>query len=422
MINLRQAVVILLLPVVRVAAQNVPAATAPVPYTGFELPDTSGTLRLSFNGSERFTLGYNGSGGNSNGFSASGLAAYLSNSPTDPFSAVYTGSFITGDATAPARVLSNLAMSKVVDLGRYHVVVADAVSYSPENPVSGLTGVPGLGDGNTAPLSGSTTGLDVQTINTSVLSNRVSGTTSYSLSAATSVSGTASQSVIRYLSVPGGSTTDQNEWTFSGGLRQMMDASTSLGVRYSYAEYSYLGSGLSVKSQSIAFTASRTLTPYLSVNGSVGPQFTSSSNPTFEPSSSSYSLSGALLYHNDQWNATVNANRGINGGSGLISESESTTVAGRVNRQIGSVVNLSATASYSSYTSLQAGSDSTQSLVVGGQANRAVAAHISAFASYTLQRQLNQGFGVSTLVLNGTTQTLSFGVSYSPGPIHVGQH
>jgi hypothetical protein len=421
MITLRQAVVLLLLPVIRAAAQNVPAASAPVPYTGFELPDASGTLRVSLNASERFTLGYNGSSDNTNGYTFSGLGAYLSNSPLHPFSAVYTGSYISGNSQYPSQVLSNLALSQVLPLGRWKVVVADAVSYSPENPVSGLTGIPGLGDGNTSPLTGSTTG-DIQTINTTLLNNRVSGTASYSLTGATSLSATAAQSIMRYLDVPGGSTTDENEYTLSGGLNQQINANTSAGIRYSYANYSYLTSDLAVRSQSVTVNGSRTITPYLSVSGGIGPQYTSSSEPTFEPSSLTYSANGVLTYHNSLFNATINASRGISGGSGLVAETESNIIGGRVDRQIGALIHVSANASYASYSSLQAGTESTQSLVVGGQANRSIAAHISAFISYTLQRQLDQGTDVSSLILNGTTQTLAFGISYTPTAFNIGHH
>ena len=427
MINLRQAVVLLLLPVLHAAAQDVPAASAAVPYTGFTLPDASGTLRMSLNVSERVSFGYDGSNGTSNGVSCSGIAAYLSGSPSRPFSAVYTASYVSDGGNSsnglnqPTRVLSTLAMSQVLQFGRWNFVAADSVSYTPENPVAGLTGVPGLGDGNTGPLAGSTTGEQIQTVETTVLQNRVSGTASYSLSAATRLSVTSSQSIFRYLDVPGGSTADLNAWTFSGGLTQSIDPFTSVGLRYSYSKNEYLASDLSGESQSILVNASRTLTPSLSVSGSIGPQFSSSSRPDLEPSTVSYSASGGLTYHNSFLNASISASRGIDGGAGLIGQSESSTVTGRVNRQIGTLVNLSANAGYGSYSSLQIGNGSTHSLIVGGQANRAIAAHLSAFASYTAQRQLSQGNGVSTLVLNGTTQTLSFGISYAPNAIRIGQ-
>jgi hypothetical protein len=399
-----------------------------LPYTGFELPDVSGTLRFSLNAAEHFNFGYqtvgtnvanpaNGTGTNGTSPSVSGSAAYLSSSPTHPFSMVYSGGYIGAQPNAPTHVVSSLALSQVVPAGRFHFTIADSLNYSPENPVTGLSGVPGLGDANGAPLPGSTTGEQIQTVQTTILSNRISGTTGFQLTARSSIFATAAQSVTRYLNVPGGSTSDSDGYSLSTGLSYQFDPYTTLGSNYVYSISNYLAGGLTEHSQSLSINATRRLTPYLSATFSAGPQF---SSPSDGPSMVSYTLSGSLLYHNSFLNASVVDSRGVTDASGLLPGAESNSISGRVDRQLGAVAHASASVVYSTFSSVQAGADNTQSLVVSAQVNRQIVSRLSAYVSYTAQRQLNQGASISPLALNGTTQTIAFGVSYSSAAIHIG--
>ena len=426
MITFRQAVFLLLLPALRAAGQDVPAASATVPYTGFALPDVSGTVRYSINASERYLVGYNVAydgtgGGNGTSASVSGTAAYLSSSPTDPFSAVYTGSFSQGGVDGPNGLSSTLSLSQIAEIDRWRFVGADTVSYSPGNPITGLSGIPGLGDANVPSLPGSSTGLDIQTVNVPILSNQVSGTASYAFSPSTSFSGTAFQNITRYINSPGGSTTDENSLSFSSNLGYQIDPFTSVGLAYSHMSFVYLFNNFKTTSQTVSVNGRRQLTPYLTVTGSIGPQFLSSSNPAIQPSSTSYSANGSISYTNNILNATLSAGRGSSAGSGLVAGTESTSISGRADRQISDYAHVTGSFSYTSFSGLQTSSEVTHSFVATGQANRSIISHVSAFISYTFQRQLNQGPGISSLALNGDTQTFALGVTYSPDAIHIGR-
>ena len=423
MIMLRQAAFLLLLPAPAVAAaQDVPAASSQAPYTGFELPDVSGTLRYTVNASERFVLGYNATDTNSTSPAVNGTIAYLSGSPTSPFSAVYTGTYLAAGTGEPSEVASSFALSQVIVSGRWRYVVADIIQYLPESPVSGLSGLPGSGDANIPPLPGSGTGQEIQSTFSQNVDNVLSGTVSRGLTPATSLFATASQNLIRYLDVPGGSTTDENGYNLLGGINHQIDASTGTGVQYSHDAFHYLSSDFTVTSQTINVLLNRSIGPSLSVSGSIGPQFTSSSNSLLEPSRTSLAITARAQYHSPFLNGILSFSRNTSAGSGLIVGTETNLLSLNTDRQFGRVIHVSAYANYVTLNSLQAGADNTQSLSFGGQVNRSVLRNLSAFVSYTGQRQLNQGNQVSSLALNGLTQTIAVGLSYAPSAFRIGRH
>ncbi len=128
-------------------AQAVPAATAPAPYQGFGVPDLRGNLTYALSASESVTTGYNGGNGTATSTNLSGDAAYLSRSETHPFSAAYSGGFLgSTSGPQPSTTFQNLSLSQVFRQKKWNFIVGDTVSYLPQSPTVGLSGIPGLGD------------------------------------------------------------------------------------------------------------------------------------------------------------------------------------------------------------------------------------------------------------------------------------
>ena len=402
-------------------AQDIPAASTPAPLTGFELPDISGSLRYAVNLSDRVILGYNAGNSDYSSPSVNGTLAYLSSSPTGPFSAVYTGTLLTPSSGFPTQVESGLSLSQVLVSGRWNYVLADSVQYTPETPVSGLSGVPGAGDANLPPLAGSSTGQGIQSVYAQQVSNQFLATATRGLTARTSLSFTGGQNLIRYLNIAGGSTTDEDGYTLSSALSHQFNASSTLGLIYTRGTFDYLASGANISSQTISVQASRRINQSLSVSGSIGPQFSSSSLSAI-PSNLSYAAAANAILTTPFFNSSISFSRSINAGAGLVAGAEGDTLMAQADRQFGRVLNISGSVNYAQFTSLQPGVDSVQSLFFNAQVNRAIVRDVSAFITYTGQRQLNQGNAVSPLALNGTTQTLGFGLSYSPKAFLVGRH
>ncbi len=400
------------------AGQNIPAARGPAFYTGFHLPDISGTLRYSLTGSERIHLGAtNGYSGNTTNFS--GNVAYLSVSADHPFSLVYSGAYLlSNSARYPSEILSNLHLSQVLPFHRYRFIIADSINYLPETPSTGLSGVPGLGDVNVAPVAES--GQDVLTTYAQRITNRVSATLGRELTARTNLSASGSQSIIRYLDVPQGSTVDANGYSGNLGLNHQFSANTGGGFSYAYNKFTYLSYDYGITSQSVRVQFQRTLTPRISFTGSIGPQHVSSSNSALIAPRTSLSGSAGLNYVNRPWTFALTFSEGASSGSGLVAGSEVTSLHFTTTRQFGRSFHASANAGYISTSSLQGGLYNARSIVVGVQANRSITRHLSGYTSYTVQHQINSGFGVPSLALSGLNQSLAFGLTFAPEAIHLG--
>jgi hypothetical protein len=135
----------------RAEAQAPPMATAP--SFGFSLPSAEGTLTYSLSASESFLTGSEASGTDTT-TSLSGSLGYLSSSPNKPFSLVYSGGYLysTVSGYPGSSTFQNLAASQVVTTKNWNFVVDDAVSYLPEAPTTGLSGIPGVGDIGVVPV------------------------------------------------------------------------------------------------------------------------------------------------------------------------------------------------------------------------------------------------------------------------------
>src|SRR5579875_486655 len=128
-------------------AQSLPADTgATPPGVGFSLPHIGGSLSYALNGSELISNGFFNNSGVSYSTNISGDVAYVSKSQFHPFSAVYDGGILIADSGQPTTFYQSLSFSQVLSTKNWNIVLADSVSYLPESPVAGLSGIPGVGD------------------------------------------------------------------------------------------------------------------------------------------------------------------------------------------------------------------------------------------------------------------------------------
>ena len=121
--------------------QALPAAEAAPISTGFALPRAAGTLNYAVSASESLSWGYYGNQGAASGTNLSGDLGYISNSKLHPFSAVFSGGHSWSTSGQPSYSFLNLAMSQVLSLKRWSIVVSDSVSYLPGTPTTGLSGI-----------------------------------------------------------------------------------------------------------------------------------------------------------------------------------------------------------------------------------------------------------------------------------------
>jgi hypothetical protein len=60
--------------------------------------------------------------------------------------------------------------------------------------------------------------------------------------------------------------------------------------------------------------------------------------------------------------------------------------------------------------------------VAGVQVSRALARSLSAYASYTLQNQSNQGTAAAVDLFSGLSDVAGFGITFSPSAVRLGGH
>ena len=74
------------------------------------------------------------------------------------------GGILIGNSGQPSTFFQSHSFSQVLSTKHWNIDVADNVSYLPESPVSGLSGIPGVGDVGVDPISvGPNSGIGVLT-------------------------------------------------------------------------------------------------------------------------------------------------------------------------------------------------------------------------------------------------------------------
>lgn len=401
-------------------AQAVAAAVGPTP--GFQLPTVSGTLHYGLSLSERAVFGYEGNDSTYYSTNFSGNLGYLSESRVHPFSAIYSGGYLLGTNGQQSSQYHDLAFSQVATFGRWTAVVGDSIAYLPESAAGGLSGIPGLGDANLTPGQPGTF-LDQSILNRNVtrISNIANGSLARQLTGATGIFAGGSFGVDRYIGA-GGTGIDDNNASVSAGLNHRIDARTTTGAVYSYSRYSYTGQNIVTSTQTASLQASHQFSRKLSASGSAGPQWINSNTPLI-PSQLSYALSGNFSYAAKNTSSSVGFSRGTNAGSGVITGAISNSLFAGLQHRFGTSWQGAANVFYVRSHSLATGPFNVSFDEVVGtlQVNRAISRSVSAYASYSAERQIDNGPVASVILFNGLSQTLGFGITFSPESIHVGR-
>ena len=255
--------------------------TSSSPSFGFSLPSVEGTMTYSLSGSQSFYTGYNGSGVNRT-TALSGSLGYLSSSPDKPFSLVYSGGYLYSSVPGypGSSTFQNLAASQVVTTKNWNFVIDDAVSYMPEAPTTGLSGIPGVGDIGVTPVQiGDQPTQSILTNYATRVGNGLNGGATRKINASLSINGSASWQILRFTGDEG---IDSDTETGSVGPTYRIDArsSASANAVYTYTKDTYAGADYPFTSEGVTFQYQRQLTRFLSMTVAGGPQRTAGSGAT----------------------------------------------------------------------------------------------------------------------------------------------
>jgi hypothetical protein len=418
--------------------QAVPAGDSPMVSTlGPNLPNFDGVLHYALSASEIIQLGYYGSGDVTNSTTFSGDVSYNGKSTVRPFSMLFAGGVILPNQTGQGtESFWNIAASQGYVTRHWVFNVSDSFSYLPQSPTTGLSGIPGVGDLGTIPIVGPGEGPAGGVLTTSGdrISNVVSGSVERQITQNTSVSGGASYAVLNFL---GDNTDALNDQQISGqvALNHRIDARSSASLSAVYSTFSFSGPAAgadypNIETRGLNVSYQRVLTRTLSIGGSIGPQWISSSNSLLVPSTLNIAASASLSYARRSVSGGIVYSHGVNGGSGVLPGGESDIVSGSLGRNFGRDWAASISAAYSHTTGLtlltvdNAGvpvHETYDTIYGGGQVTRRISTHFSAYASYTAQHQSTSTAIYAPNAFIGTSQTFGIGITFTPRSTNLGQ-
>jgi len=389
-------------------------------------PGTAGSAGLSVGGTLRYSLRYSdsanigGSQGNQQQSFVSGDASYSGVSKSLPFSMQYGGGYgwTWPGSSGAGNIFQHLSLTQGLNWRRWSLNASDNVSYSFQTPTTGFNGVPGTGE----PIggSGSTTPTDqtILTVNTRTLDNSTTVGTGHRLDYATTLSFGGSVGEMIFIDGNGQNT---NTVAANVGVSRRLDGRDSVSGGYSYSRFNYGQAAVSQtglpqisygQANSLQFSFSRQWTRKISSSGSIGPQWTSSSNSAIQPSSTRFSASASVQETFKVGSAGLTYSHGASGGAGLMQGSENDTLGANYSRGIGKKWNVGITGSYMRTAGLN-GQGAVQGEYGGVQASRGLGRYFSIFANYTATNQ-SSGLSNAPNVLNSLSQVIGFGISYSP--------
>ncbi len=389
---------------------------------GQVVPEATGPRGLPVTGNLDYTFRYTQTAefgstlGNWQTSNASAQVDYANGKERLPFNLTYGGGY-TWTETGPTYstgLFQHLLASQGFTWPKWDVKVSDDVSYRPQAPTTGFSGIPGIGEpiggsGSTPPSSQS-----ILTLNTHVVNNAVNGEFQHILNYATSITGGGGSELLRY---PDGNGLDTNTLMADAGLKWRLDARDSLTGKYSFTQYGYPGHSLTFVTNSGLFGLKRQWNRKIVTDASVGPQWVSSSDSTIVPSSTKVSATASIIYNFRSVTAGLSYTRQANGGAGYLLGAEANGVAGNFSKDFGRNLTIGINGSYMRITGLQ-NNEVISSKFGGAQATRKLGRYLTAFASYTAIDQSSS----SPLPANALTQLLQvvgFGIGYSPRETHL---
>lgn len=403
-------------------SQAMPADTgATPPGIGFSLPRIGGTLTYGITGSELFSNGFYNNSGVDFTTNISGDVAYVSKSQFHPFSAVYNGGILIANSNQPNTFYQGLSFSQVLSTKSWNIVLADSISYLPQSPVSGLSGIPGAGDVGVDPITvGPNSGIGILTDYGPRVSNTFSGTVSRVLTGRISAQGSGVIGVQRFVGDNSESGLNSTTYGASGGLSYALSARDSLGANYNYSSFTYSGSPYSFDSQGATIQYSRQWSRRLTSSFYFGPQIIGGSSAAYSGTSVQFSGGATASYASRLVSYSLSYSRGVNNGSGVIPGAFSDNIVLAAHRQFGRDWAVSGDLGYSRSRSLpnfNLYAFSGNSVSFSGQGTRALGRYFSCFLGYTLERQSNgatgNAFGPQN-AFSGLYEVGSIGITYSP--------
>src|SRR5215469_2969983 len=364
-------------------------------------------LRYSIRYSE--TAEFGGTLGNWHTIAPSASLDYANGRKRFPFSAEYAGGY-TAALSGPAYstgVFQHLLLSQGLNLRKWNFAINDDISYRPQSPTTGFSGIPGTGE----PI-GSEAGLPpsqlILTLNTHALDNVAGGQLRHMLNYRSILNVEANHDLLHF---PDSNGLDTSSAMASAGVDFRLGARTSLMTQYTFSQFSYSSYDFHIRTNAVTAGFSKSWTRWFHTSAAVGPEWVNSSKNVFMPPSTGVTANADLGYQRRQTSVDLNYARQISAGSGYMFGSESDTVSASFSRELNRAFTFEMNGGYRQ-TSQLATAWNVSGAFGGVQASRRIGRNLNSFVNYTAMSQ-NSSMQVPTNVLNEMMQTLSCGIGFT---------
>jgi hypothetical protein len=384
-------------------AQDVPVATGPT-----ELP-VSGTLHYSLNYTQTAQF-YNRAGGDVQRSGVTGEVTYANASAIRPFALTYSGGdmWAISGANGETGIYQHLLASQGYVRRSWAINLSDNVSYTPQAPTTGFSGIPGVGN---LPASPGEPAQPILTLNTVSIYNMVSSNFRHSLDHATSLGISGSYGILRF---PDGNGLETNSLQVGPQITRRLNARNSLTGQYAFSRFSYTESTITIETQSALLGYKRTWSRRLITSASAGPEWVHSSASNTIPASTDLTVFASASYNARSMTATLSYSQAASGGAGVATQigvrNKDATVG--LTRQQGKNLNISVTGGYMRTEGLlQAGV--TNGKIGEVSASRRWGRYIVSSANYTATQQSSSS-ALPANAISGLSQVVGFSIGYSP--------
>jgi hypothetical protein len=371
---------------------------------------TAGAAGLQYTFRYSQTAEFTSTDGDFQTISPSASVEYDNGAERHPFSLKYTGGYNWGFA-GPAYdtgFFQRLRLSQSMVWPKWQAYVTDNVSYLPEAPTIGFSGIPGVGEGvgepNPEPSSQS-----ILSQNTHIVNNMATVGVMRELDHSTSVGGGFSSELLRY---PDGNGLDTNTLLANAMISWRFNPRNQISGNYMYSEFTYPGSAISFSTDTATLGFHRIWNRRLTTNASAGPEWVQSSDSAVVPSSTRVAINAGLNYLLRFGQAALTYSHGTNGGAGYLLGAEYDTVRLTFSREFVRNLTVGFDGAYDRTSGLR-NNGVTNGKYGGAQVSWRASRYITVFGSYTAFDQSTSSTLFSTAI-NGLTQVVSFGVGYSP--------
>jgi hypothetical protein len=386
-------------------------------------PAVSRTVNLPLSGTVNYTLHYAQKAeygsrlGDWQTSSASASGNYANTSTRLPFVLNYSGGYtwtIAGPSYATG-LFQHLLLSQGFVWKKWNASAADDVSYLPEAPTTGFSGIPGIGEPIGIPSPAPPSIQSVLTVSTHVLDNSVTGDLSRRLNYAYTISAGGSSRLMRY---PDGNGINMNSESANAALTRRLGARNSLSGNYTFTEFSYPDTNFDFTTNAVMIDFRRAWSRKLSTDLAAGPEQTGSSGSALVPSALRAAVRATLTYNLRSVSANLNYNRATQGGAGYYIGAESDTITSTLSWELSRNLTIGVHGSYMRMAGLR-NNGVTSSKFAGLQITRRLGPRFSVFANYTAMDQATSS-GLPANTLSGLLQMASVGIGYSSREKHIG--